>query len=73
MRLCLEEANLKLSRESGNAKELFLVYLQNDAYFMSCEENFLHFLAIMQNLLERVNSPRFAANSLDEIVEFLKK
>ena len=69
----LQQANLYLTRVASNPKELILVYMQNGAYFMRTEANLLHFVDIMQNLLERASTPKFMAKSLEQVVYFIKR
>lgn len=73
LKSCIEKANLELTLKSGNPKELFLVYLQNSAYFASNESNFIHFLDLTQNLFERINSSKFTLNSLDQVIGVYKR
>lgn len=67
-RSCLQEANLDLSRRSGNPKELFLVYLQNGGYFGRDERSLVHFFDLMEALFLRARNPKFVLNSLDQMI-----
>lgn len=72
-RLCLEEANLDLSRRSGSPKELFMVYRQNSDYFTRGEANLVYFFDVMESLFTRGPNPKFVMDSLGELINFANR
>ena len=68
----IRQASLYLSSQFGNAKELFLIYLENAESFFAIDQNYFTLVDLIQVLLHRL-SPKFVFYSIELAINQLRK